>query len=178
MKRDGVTLVELLIILVIAGVLMGAAVPSFQQTLQRLRLQSATNDLLAAIELTRTQAMARGDKVLLAPLADDWQSGWAVFLDTNDNRRADASERVFYRHDRLRAGISVTARFTSGNNPTYLAYNAAGRSCAAGNSLAARWGTLSMTYSQQARHIKINMLGRARVCDPAGGSANCSAADG
>jgi type IV fimbrial biogenesis protein FimT len=172
----GVTLVELMIVLVIASLLLGAAVPSFHHTLQRLRLQTAVNDLLASIDLTRSQAMARGDKVLMAPLADDWQSGWAVFLDANGNRRADAGERIFYRHDPLRSGLHVSAKFTSGNSPTYLAYNPAGRSCAAGNSLAGRWGTMSVTLGQQARHIKINMLGRVRVCDPAA-SANCSGAE-
>jgi type IV fimbrial biogenesis protein FimT len=177
MKRTGITLIELLIVLLIASVLMGAAVPSFHHTLQRLRLQAAVNDLLAAIDQTRSQAMARGDKVLLAPLQDEWQSGWAVFLDQNGNRRPDAGERVFYRHDPLPTGVSINAKFTSGNSPAYLAYNAAGRSCSADNSLAARWGTLSVTLGQQARHIKINMLGRVRVCDPADGSANCTGAE-
>ena len=88
MKRAGMTLIELLMVLIIASVLMGTAVPSFHHTLQRLRLQAAVNDLLAAIDQTRSQAMARGDKVLLAPLQDQWQSGWAVFLDQNGNRRA------------------------------------------------------------------------------------------
>jgi type IV fimbrial biogenesis protein FimT len=176
MKRAGLTLVELLIALTMASLLVGAALPSFQQSLRRLRVQAAVNDLQAAIDLTRSQAMARGDKVLMAPLADDWQSGWAVFLDHNGNRRPDAGERVLYRHDPLHPGISITAKFTSGNSPAYLAYNPAGRSCSAGNSLAARWGTLSLSYGEQTRHIKINMLGRVRVCDPAA-AANCTGAD-
>ena len=69
MKRHaGLTLIELLVVLVLALILLGVAAPAFQQSLQRIRLQAATNDLLAAIDLTRSQALARGAKVLMAPL--------------------------------------------------------------------------------------------------------------
>jgi type IV fimbrial biogenesis protein FimT len=43
-------------------------------------LQAAANDLQAAIDLTRSEAMARGHKVLMAPVdpsGANWQSGWA-----------------------------------------------------------------------------------------------------
>lgn len=137
----GLTLIELLIVLVLATLLLGVAAPAFQQSLQRLRLQAAVNDLLAAIDLTRSQAIARGGKVLMAPLdpaGTNWQQGWAVFIDHNGNRRPDTGE-VLYRHDALREDTRITSRFTSGNAPTYVAYNAAGRTCSAASSLTARW---------------------------------------
>jgi type IV fimbrial biogenesis protein FimT len=120
--------------------------------------------------------MARGGKVLMAPLGDEWQSGWAVFLDHNGNRRPDPGEPLLYRHDPLRPDISITAKFTSGNAPAYLAYNAAGRTCSAASSLTARWGTISLTQDNNTRNIKINMLGRVRVCDPAT-SDDCTGVD-
>lgn len=178
MKRAGVTLVELLIVLVLAGILLGVAAPAFHQTLQRLRMQAAVNDLLAAIDLTRSQALARGGKVLMAPLepsGSNWQGGWAVFLDHNGNRRPDDGE-LLYRHDPLRPDITITSKFTSGNAPTYVAYNAAGRTCSATSSVTARWGTLSLTQGNNARNIKINMLGRVRVCDPNADGASCTGA--
>jgi type IV fimbrial biogenesis protein FimT len=176
----GVSMVELLVVLVLAVILAGAAMPSFHETLRRQRLRTATNDLLAAIDLTRSQAIARGSKVLMAPLEPagaDWQRGWLVFVDQNGNRRPDAGELLIYRHGPIADGIIVSSRFSSGAAPAYLAYNAAGRACSAGNSLAARWGTLSLTQGEDVRNIKINMLGRARVCDPAQDRANCDGAD-
>jgi len=173
----GLTLIELLIVLTLAMILLAAAAPAFQHALQRMRLQTATNDLLAAIDLTRTQAIARGGKVLMAPLepaGTDWQSGWAVFIDRNSNRRPDADEPLLYRHDPLRADIRITSKFTSGNAPTYVAYNAAGRTCSAASSLTARWGTLSLKQGDNARNIIINMLGRVRVCDPAAEGIACA----
>lgn len=180
MKRQaGLTLIELLVVLVLAAVLLGVAAPAFQQSMQRLRLQAATNDLLAAIDLTRAQAMARGAKVLMAPLDPagvNWQSGWAIFQDRNGNRRPDAGEAIIYRHDPLRADIGIASRFTSGGMPAYIAYNAAGRTCRADSSLTARWGTLTLTQGDDSRNIIINMLGRARACDPRRELANCSGA--
>jgi type IV fimbrial biogenesis protein FimT len=61
----------------------------------------------------------------------------------------------------------VDFAFTNSARPYYIAYNGAGRSCADGNSAAARWGTVSLYHGGHIRRIKINMLGRARVCDPA-----------
>ncbi|TFW20904.1 GspH/FimT family pseudopilin [Duganella callida] len=178
-RRHGLTLIELLIVLALACILLGVGMPSLSESLRRMRLQAATNDLVAAIELTRSQAIARGGKVMLAPLdpsGTDWRQGWIVFQDINGNRRPDAGEPLIYRHGPLRDDLRVESRFTSGGAQAYLAYNAAGRSCNASNSLAARWGTLSLTQGEHARNIKINMLGRVRVCDPEHDGAACSGA--
>lgn len=178
-RRAGLTLIELLVVLALAAILLGVAAPAFQQSLQRLRLQAAANDLQAAINLTRSQAMARGGKVLMAPLepsGTDWQSGWAIFIDRNGNRRPDPGDALLYRHDPLRPDITVSTRFTVGGAPDYIAYNAAGRTCRADNSLAARWGTLTLTQGDQARSLIINMLGRVRVCDPRTEHSKCASA--
>ncbi|WP_432382990.1 GspH/FimT family pseudopilin [Duganella sp. P38] len=175
----GLTLIELLVVVVLALVLLGAAAPSFTDALQRMRLQAAVNDLQAGIDLTRSQAIARGGKVLMAPLEAsgvNWQSGWAIFIDHNGNRRPDAGEPLLYRHDPLRNDISITSKFTSGNAPSYIAYNAAGRTCSAASSLTARWGALSLKQGEHARKIIINMLGRVRVCDPGPDGEGCSGA--
>lgn len=178
-SRQGHTLTELLIVLVLATLLFGVAVPSYQAALKRQQLRVAVNDLVAAINLTRSHAMARGGKVLLAPLeasGTSWRQGWAVFIDDNGNRRPDPGERLLFQHGAIAEGIVVASVFSSGAAPLYLAYNAAGRACSASNSLAARWGTLSLTQGESVRNIKINMLGRVRVCDPAVGGASCASA--
>ena len=166
----GVTLVELLLVLALAGILLAAAAPAYQQTMQRQRLRAAVTDLVAAIDLTRSQAIARGSMVMLAALDPggiDWRGGWIVFVDADGNRRPDAGETVLFQRGPLPDGVRVGMAFTSKAPPAYVAYNGMGRSCSATNSLAARWGTLSLALGDDARNIKINMLGRLRVCDPA-----------
>lgn len=169
----GFTLAELLVTLAVAAILMAVALPSFSALLAAQRLRAAANDLFAAVDLARSQAMARGSRITLAPLdADggDWARGWVVFADTNGNVRPDTGEEIIVRHEALADGIAVRYAFsaTAGGATLgpYIAYNGAGRSCGAASSAAAHFGSLSLTSGVLARHIKINMLGRARICDP------------
>lgn len=178
--RTGTTLVELLIALLVGLVLLGAAVPSYQSLLQHQRLRTAVADLFAAIDLTRSQAIARGSPILLVPSDPSgvaWEQGWLVFVDRNGNRRHDADEELIYQQGPVADGIVIRAAFSSGTPSGYLAYNGAGRSCVADNPLAARFGTLSLVQGTATRNIKINMLGRVRVCDPQAQSGCAGAAD-
>ena len=173
----GHTLLELLAVLAMAALLAAAAMPSLQQVLARQQVRVAATDLFSAIELTRAQAMARGQRVLLMPAGPggtDWGTGWLAFIDRNANLAFDDGDELLLRQGPLPAGIAAKFAFSSATAPFYIAYNGAGRSCSATNSLAARWGTLSLTLGKQVRHIKINMLGRVRVCDPQQQAANCS----
>jgi type IV fimbrial biogenesis protein FimT len=171
MKRafKGVALVELIIVLAIAAVLIGLASPSMRGLILRYRLDAAVGDLFGAIDLTRAQAIARGARVLLVPLDPgglNWSSGWIVFVDTDGDRRPGPREQVIASHGPLDEDITTTFIFTGGHTPYYIAYNGAGRSCSHTSSTAARWGTLSLHQDGQIRRIRINMLGRARVCNP------------
>lgn len=178
MRPGGRTLVETMVVLALLAILMWQSVPAFHGILQRQRMQGAVNDMLAALRLARSHAMARGGQVLLVPLDDAgaWQHGWVVFVDRNGNRSPDAGEQVLLRHAAVAAGLNIRSAFSSAAVPVYLAYNAAGRPCSASNSLIARWGTLTLQQGENVRNIKINMLGRMRVCDPAQEGASCASA--
>lgn len=179
-RCSGFTLVELVIVLAVVAVMMSVALPDLRQMIRSQQLKAAVSDLFGAIDLARSQAIARGRKVLLVPLegaTSDWSGGWVVFVDEDGDRRPGGAEEVIMRHGPLPPGIAVNAAFSSQQGAAYLAYNSMGRSCSDTSSLAARWGTLSMAMGEQRRRIKINMLGRARICDPARDGASCGGAD-
>lgn len=167
--QPGFTLTELLVVLAIAAILLAVAMPSLRQLIERQRLRATANDLFSAIDLTRSQAITRGRRVTMAP-ADpqgiDWRRGWVVFVDKNENRRPDADEEVIFEQGPVAPGVSIRYGFSASPGTAYIAYNSAGRSCSATNSLAAHWGSLAVMLGEQARNIKINMLGRVRLCDP------------
>lgn len=176
----GFSLLELAIVLAIAAVMMGIALPDLRQMVRAQQLKAAANDLFGAVSLARTQAIARGRRVQLVPGdagGRDWSRGWVVFIDDDGDRRPGDGEEVILRRGPLAAGIAVDAAFSGQQGAAYLAYNSMGRSCSDTSSLAARWGTLSLVQDRQIRRIKINMLGRARLCDPAKDGANCAGAD-
>jgi type IV fimbrial biogenesis protein FimT len=177
----GFTLIELLAVLAIASLLLGYGAPGLQTQLEGYRLRSAAADLLGAVHLARSEAIARGAIVLLTP-ADpagvDWRQGWQVFVDRDGDRRPGPGDSLLMRHAPVDGKLRIWSRFSANTPPLYIAYNSAGRSCKANTGLGAHFGTLSLEAGKQQRNIKINMLGRARLCDPAREPSGCTAASG
>lgn len=176
--RRGFSLPELLTVLAIAAVLLGVALPDLGAMLRARQLRTATDDLFGALGLARAQAIARNERILLLPrdaTGTDWTQGWTVFADRDGDGLPGAGDDILSVHEALPAGVSAAFAFTSPAAPYYIAYNGAGRSCAVAGRATARWGTLSLFHGGAVRRIKINMLGRARACDPAR-DPNCDGA--
>ncbi|QNA88522.1 prepilin-type N-terminal cleavage/methylation domain-containing protein [Massilia sp. Dwa41.01b] len=166
----GFTLVELLVVVAVAATLLAVALPDLRALVQSTQLRAASNDLFDAIGLARAQAIARNERIALRPRDPaglDWAQGWTVFADRDDNGVPGAGDDILAVHGALAPGVALAFALTSPAPPYYIAYNGAGRSCSATSSGAARWGTLSLFHGGGIRRIKINMLGRARLCNPA-----------
>jgi type IV fimbrial biogenesis protein FimT len=169
-QQPGFSLIELLVVLAIAAILVAAGAPSLRELIRAQQLKTASGDLFAAIGMARAQALARGEIVTILPKGAggaDWTRGWTVFIDRDGNRQPGAGDTVLAEHGPLAEGMTAVFSFTSPTPPFYIAYNGAGRSCRDSNPAAARYGTLSLFHGGGIRRIKINMLGRARSCDPA-----------
>lgn len=182
--HGGLTLAELLVVLTIASVLFGIGMPALGGMLRAQRLRLAASDFLGAVELARGQAIALGQRVLLAPSSDtlDWAEGWAVFIDRDGDRRPGAGDEVIMRHAALTPASGAEAvrfsmNFGTQQGPPYLAYNSMGRGCSYLSSAVARFGTVTLAQGEQVRRVKINMQGRARLCDPARDASSCTGAE-
>jgi prepilin-type N-terminal cleavage/methylation domain-containing protein len=98
MHERGFTMVEVLVVMTISAILLAMAIPSFEWFIRTNRVSSATNSMLAAMDLARSEAVRRNGVVTVcrstnadAPnpacssgaaggYADnDWASGWIVF---------------------------------------------------------------------------------------------------
>jgi type IV fimbrial biogenesis protein FimT len=82
-----VTLIELMVTIVILAVLIGIGVPSFRNASLGARLGSVANDLLASIQLARSEAIKRNETVTLCTSTDgttcaasqvSWEQGWVI----------------------------------------------------------------------------------------------------
>lgn len=76
------TLYEVLIVLVIASVLAALAVPGFQESIRRNRLQAAAQSLATSFSLARSEAIKLTQSVTIAANAGngtDWSGGWAAW---------------------------------------------------------------------------------------------------
>ncbi|OWW22472.1 GspH/FimT family pseudopilin [Noviherbaspirillum denitrificans] len=168
MRREtgGFTLVELTVTLSVAAILFTVAVPSFVGIIRDLQLSSAANDFFAAINLARAEAVQRGLRVDLMPVGDsgDWAQGWVVFVDRNRNRRPDGGEVIFL-HGPAPDGLRITADL-SDSTVQYLAYNGAGRTRTHASGYRTQFGTFTFALGTKVRKIKLNFLGRPRICNP------------
>lgn len=67
----GFTLVELMITILVASILVTLAVPSFSRFVTSSRLAEQTNDLIAAIHFTRSEAIKRNARLTLCRVASE-----------------------------------------------------------------------------------------------------------
>lgn len=165
---------ELLAVLAIAIILLTIGVPGFRIIIQRQKITTTVNEFFVSINLTRAEAIQRGVRVDLAPKdpAGDWAKGWVVFIDDNNNQRPDAGEQVIFSHDPVPKGLTITANLTD-SKVQYLAYNGTGRSRTNTSGAQTQFGTLTFKLDQQTRKIKLNFLGRPRVCNPDNDPRTC-----
>lgn len=125
-NQRGFTLVELLMTLVIAGVLVSVAVPSFTSVIQNNRAAANANEFLTALAIARSEAVKRGRTVTMtADTATEWADGWTITISDGTTlyvnngfdgggsltNAGDAGSIAFTSRGFLTGGLAVT--FTS-----------------------------------------------------------------
>ncbi|GAB2489272.1 type IVa pilus pseudopilin TppE [Comamonas humi] len=102
----GFTAIELMVVVAILAILAALAGPSFNGLIERWRVRQAVEGLQSALYYARSEAIKRGGSVSLrkeesgtngcslAKANDDWDCGWFVFVDTNDNGDRNRGEEI------------------------------------------------------------------------------------
>jgi len=119
-RKAGFTVIELLVVLAIVAIVTTVAVPGFQGAVDSYRVRRATEDLIATIYLARTEAVKHGGEVILrkatpagcagSSTTAQWECGWIVFLDLNNNNLLDDNEALLQTSPNA-TGVDI--RFTS-----------------------------------------------------------------
>lgn len=117
MRPFGFTLIELLTTLSIVGILLGVGLPNLASHVQNTRVEIAAQTLLESLELTRSKAVFSNKRITIRKQVN-WENGWEVFIDANNNGLRDASDTILQTHEKLK-GIRVIT-----NNPVtnYVSY--------------------------------------------------------
>lgn len=91
--QRGVNLIELMIIVIVLGVSLSIAVPSWNAFTSSNNLTSYTNDLVSAMTIARSEAIVRRTDISLIAANSNWTAnGWQVVDDANNNGIVDAGE--------------------------------------------------------------------------------------
>lgn len=98
----GFTMIEIMVSLAVLGILASIAVPSFTDTIKKYRIKAIQQELVASMQLARTEAIRRGTPIGLIReinAADctvngaSWNCGWRIVVDANGDRAIDNTER-------------------------------------------------------------------------------------
>lgn len=115
----GFTLIEAMIVLVVASILVGVAVPACGAAMESARATSTKADLLATLTRSITHAAMAGSEVVLCPgdrrgcrNSTDWSQGWIAYADIDGDRQRDSNETLLQAEPPL--GGKVHLRSTAG----------------------------------------------------------------
>ena len=119
--QSGFSLIELIFVIVIAGVLLAIGIPNFRDFIRNGRIAAESNDLLTGINVARSEAVKRRTPVTMcsgvAPTCDagDFSDGWFVFVDTDGDAVHDNTEEILRTHDSMADSIATKVVETTDN---------------------------------------------------------------
>lgn len=132
-QHVGFSIIELMVVLVVAGIILAFGVPSFNSQIKNSRLTSAVNEVVAAMHRSRSEASLRRQPVVMCTSSnaissdnescDDnaqWRDGWLIFADLNANDTYDGADEILARHGPQSDRLNVSSSDDIANTITYL----------------------------------------------------------
>jgi type IV fimbrial biogenesis protein FimT len=169
----GFTLVELLVTIAIAAIVVTLAVPGMATMARNAQLSGNANQLVTALNLARSEAVKRGQRVVVRKTGTNWEDGWQVFVDItspNSNTFSDdadatlceaAEDCVLRVYGALPAGYTLRGH---ANFADFIRYDPSGRSSSDGSfALCNNPVGDNAPQANTARLILVNAVGRVRV---------------
>lgn len=161
----GFTVIEALITVAILAILLALAAPGFSKFIKDNRRAGAVNDLIVSVQIARSEATRRGQRVVVCPSNDaqtdcadttDWSGGWIVHAITADGpeviRVFPATPLVMISSDEARFIYPPPTDRLGTSEPPNLAL----------------WTVMDDRGSEHARFVDVLPSGRPRTLCPQG----------
>ncbi len=169
----GFTLIELMVVVVVAGILTALAVPSMRTFIQNARISNQTNEFISDFNFARSEAIKRAADVTVCksnnPTAADpdcitsgtnWGVGRIIFIDSDGDAVHDSTETVLRVRETLEGGNTLT------NAVNLIVYT---RSGAKSPATKVDFNLCDERLAPFGRQISIEATGRTMVTKPAPG---------
>lgn len=167
----GISIVELVVSLAVVSILMTTGVPAFSSFIQSNRLSESSFDMLATINLARTEAVKRRTRVVLCRSADPtlttpscggstntWTTGWLIFASGDNNSTYEAGTDTLLGMGLVdSASLTIITNSTSNKN---LEYNSDGTTNEGGGT--ARFAVCDKRGGAHGRQINVPPHGRPK----------------
>jgi prepilin-type N-terminal cleavage/methylation domain-containing protein len=150
-RNSGFTLVELMVVIALFAIAAAMAVPNYLAYSTRARLQGAESNLVADFELARSKAIRENGNVAVVFNADG--RGYTVFEDFDGNWVREDDE-LLLRTVALPEGVQIEIPTTIMDDQMH--FNSRGIPNG-------RFGTVTLTNSNETRSVVINIVGRIRT---------------
>ncbi len=133
-RQRGVTMFELVIVMLIIAILAGIGIPTYQYVTTSSRMSAELNALLGDLQYARSEAVRQGQPVTVciadqttqpyscaATGAQNWDHGWLVFSDVGGTKNYDsgAGDQVL----RVQSAFSSGDTFTDADDVNAVMFN-------------------------------------------------------
>ena len=115
MKRNGFTLIELMVTIAMVAILLTVGVPSMRDLILNNDLTATTNTWVSSLNIARSEAIKQGRNATIC-VSDNqatcsgtnWRLGWLSWVDSNANGAMDAPAEIIRIVEPQSANITIT----------------------------------------------------------------------
>jgi type IV fimbrial biogenesis protein FimT len=119
-RSSGFTLVELIVVVVVSGIALAIALPSFTSLVERQRVQSASSDFVFSILRARSEAMKRNANVTIQASDSDWAKGWEIVDGAGQVIQVQGKlSNIQIKSEALAVNYNRSGRLAIGATPTF-----------------------------------------------------------
>jgi type IV fimbrial biogenesis protein FimT len=98
MRQQGFSLIELLMGLTITAIVLSLVSPALAALAESNHREAAATALAAGLRSARSEAITRGQTVMIHAIDGDWSQGWRIIVDVNGKGYEDSSNPLLVEH--------------------------------------------------------------------------------
>lgn len=162
-------MVELMITIAIVAILLAVAFPSFQGSLRSNRLATASNELMASLSLARSEAIRNPAGAAICTSLDgaicggDWNDGWIVWIDEDDDGVPGGVNDRVVRYVQGRDTLAFTATSTPAGEENNIFFDNRGRVVPQATRMITLQPSDCPTGQELVRALNINLTGQMTI---------------